>query len=163
MRADGRNTFLKVGTNGDIIKLMIETYDLSKKQAKELVSELEYTDYQTQCRLIWDYFITNVRYRLDPGDNQFLKTPARLLADGHGDCKSYSLFFASCLHCLHIPFVFRFVSFSNSKKSVYSHVYVVAMPGTTEQIIFDAVETDVNGKPIFNYARPFIYNKDIAG
>lgn len=161
MFVDLKNKLMKIGYNKEVIECLVEVYEECKDQCRLLVEPLASLSYYEQMASIWCYFIDNVNYQLDPGDNQFLKTPGRLLYDGVGDCKSYSLFFASCLYCLGIPFVFRFVSFTPSKD--FQHVYVVACPGTNHQIILDAVEKDTYGQPVYNYARDFIYKKDIAG
>jgi len=160
-RPDYKNKLLKIGFNKDVVSYLLQVYEESKKQCCKLVGQLVGLSYRDQIYSIWNYFIENVVYQEDQGNDQCLKTPARLLAEGVGDCKSYSLFFASCLHCLNIPFVFRFVSFDNATD--FQHVYIVACPYTSQQIILDAVEKDKFGVPIFNYARDFLFNKDIAG
>ncbi|MBR6648788.1 MAG: hypothetical protein IKL29_05365 [Bacteroidaceae bacterium] len=160
MKADGKHILLMRGFNKDVVGCMIDVFNQCKSQCLELVAPLRDMSYSSQIRSIWDYFVSNVAYVEDPGFNQYLKTPARLLSDGIGDCKSFSLFFGSCLYCLNIPFVFRFVSFNSSPD--FQHVYVVACPYTSQQIILDAVEKDADGEPRYNYARNFIYNKDIA-
>lgn len=160
MVADYKTNYLGIGKNKDIIQAIVHTYDRYKVQVSDLVADLVDQDYDTQCETIWTYFNDNVRYYLDKENYQFFKTPARLLADGSGDCKSFSIFFGSCFHNLNIPFVFRFVSFGGK---YYTHVYVVAYPGTSDEIIFDAVEKDANDQPIYNYARPFVKKLDIPG
>lgn len=160
MKVYFKKNYLGVGSNSEIIKAVIITYNQYKNQTSELVENILDCDYNTQCNTLWEYFNENVIYQLDENNYQFFKTPARLLADGNGDCKSFSIFFASCLHSLNIPFVFRFVNFSGR---FFTHVYVVANPDTENQIIFDAVETDSTGTPIYNYARPFSKKLDVIG
>lgn len=160
MRAQFKQNYLGVGSNNDIISAIVTTYHQYKNQPAELVENIADCDYQTQCETIWEYFNENIVYQLDKQNYQFFKTPARLLADGNGDCKSFSIFFASCLHCLDIPFVFRFVNFGGR---FFTHVYVVANPGAENQVIFDAVEKDSTGTPIYNYARPFYKKLDVIG
>ena len=162
MRCDGRNTFLGIGGNRDIVIALLDTYEYAKLQPVNLLKNLYDCDYYTQLWSIWQYFIDHVYYKEDEGNKQYLKTPARILRDGKGDCKSFSIFFASCLHCLGIPFVFRFVGFNAQRPRTYTHVYVVANPNTSAEVILDAVETDSTGMPIFNYARNYVTHKDIA-
>lgn len=163
MRTDGKNTFLRIGGNSAVMSDMLDTYDMYKYTPTTILSEIQNCDYATQIMSVWQYFNEKVVYREDEGNEQLLKTPARLLEIGYGDCKSFSIFFGACLKCLGIPFVFRFVGFSHDEPKTYTHVYVVALPYTSSQIILDAVERDENGTPKFNYARPFLYCKDIAG
>lgn len=159
-RADGRATLVRRGKNRDVIEVLMETYRLYKGQCAPLVEALAGEDEETALQTVFQYVLENVRYREDPMPRQDIKTPARLLADGVGDCKSMALFIASCLHCLGIPFVFRFVSFNGT--AVYSHVYIVARPGTEWQRTLDPVER-VDREPVYDYARPYTLKLDIRG
>jgi len=126
-------TIYSNGNTSDIIKVVMMAYDIENDpQIKALASQLKgSTDYDT-CRNIWQYLIDNVTYRADEG-KQEIRTPARLLNDKVGDCKSFSLFTAVILRYLGIDHVFRFVSYDNRKEA--THVYVVAKGN----IIIDAV------------------------
>ncbi len=159
MIADYQNKFIKIGANKDVIEVVLKCYNLSKNQTDDILDEIRYIPQNDQIKSVWNYFVENVKYSVDPGDNQYIKTPARLIADGVGDCKSFSIFFASVLHCLHIPFCFRFVNFNGGKQ--YSHVYVVANPGSYNEIILDAVEKDKAGNPRYNFARSFKTKMDV--
>ena len=160
MKVDEKKTFVVSGYNADVLRVVLDTYELSKEQTNEIVEDIRCCDYRTQCEAIFGYVIEKVQYREDPNGVQLVKTPARLIADGIGDCKSMSIFIASCLHCLGIPFVFRFVGWNREK--IYNHVYIVANPNTFNQIIIDPVER-IDGEPVFDYARDFVYKKDVQG
>lgn len=160
MRVENKKTFVVAGYNNDVLKCVLDTYSVSKNQTNSILNEIRDCDYNTQCEAIFGYLIDKVTYREDPDGVQLVKTPARLLHDGVGDCKSMSIFIASCLHCLGIPFVFRFVGFTNNQ--IYSHVYVVANPGTAKQVILDPVER-IDGEPVYDYAREYVVKKDIRG
>lgn len=160
MKADGKKIFVVSGYNDSVVDCVISTYEAYKEQPSQLVDDIRCEDYETQCRAVFGYLLENVVYREDPDGVQLVKTPARLIYDGVGDCKSMSIFIGACLHCLGIPFVFRFVGFSPRK--IYNHVYIVANPNTNKEIILDAVER-INGEPVFDYARQFVVKKDIKG
>ena len=160
MKVDGKKTFIVSGYNSDVLKTVIDTYELSKEQTNDIVDDIRGCDYRTQCEAVFGYLLENVVYREDPDGVQLVKTPARLIHDGIGDCKSMSIFIGSCLHCLEIPFVFRFVGFGNKK--IYNHVYIVANPGTAQELILDPVER-IDGEPVFDYARIFTVKKDVKG
>lgn len=161
MRVEGIDKFITRGKNIAVLDTVIDTYNMSKDQPLDILVELQGCDYATQCAAIFGYVIDKVHYVEDPDGVQLVKTPARLIADGTGDCKSMAIFIGACLHCLDIPFVFRFVGFA--RKNVYNHVYIVAKPGTMEQIVLDPVER-VDGEPVFDYARPYYITKiDIKG
>jgi len=159
MIADGRNNLLKIGGNGDIIECWRKCYEQFKDQTKDIVQELRGAgSVDKKCQAIFGYLCSNVRYRIDDNGYQWIKSPARLLKDGEGDCKSLTMFIASCLHCVGIPCKVRFVSFDGEDQ--YTHVYPVAIDENGNEIIMDMCETDTDGTPFYDYARPYIKKKE---
>lgn len=161
MYVDGKNKLLTIGVNGDVVRCMQQCYEEFKDQPKQIVANLANSgfDIDGKCQSIFAYLVDNVSYQLDRIGDQYIRTPARLLYDKCGDCKSLTMFICCCLHCLGISHKMRFVSFDNSKQ--YSHVYAVAIDERGEEIIMDACETDPSGRSIYDYARPYTYKKDI--
>lgn len=165
MQATGKNEYILTGYNSDVVENVVACYERWKEQPRDLVYNLRNIPAEEACEAIFTYILDNVRYKADPDGVQYIKSPARLLKDKVGDCKSYSIFIASCLHCLDIPCKFRFVNFDNGNQ--YTHVYVIAKDETNKTIIIDPVErinerTISGGEPCFNYARPFSKCKDIT-
>ncbi len=159
MRSTGTDILVSgTGNNQTVIKTVCEVYKQSCYSCAEIVEQLHGLNAYDACNSVFWYIYDTVKYQEDPGNNQFVKTPARLLEDAVGDCKSMAIMAASCLKCLGIPCVFRFVSFT--KKPIYTHVYVVAYDELGNEIIIDPVER-VNGQPMFNYAQDFVLKKDI--
>lgn len=164
MVSDGKNTFLGAGLNADIVAAVVRCYENYKDQPRDICRELNgcgVTGSMTvddKCRSIFAYLVENVTYRLDDPGKQLIKSPARLLADGCGDCKSLTMFVSSCLHCCKIPHIIRFVNFDGGTQ--YSHVYPVAIDEDGNEIILDACEKDDKGYPIYNYAREYGRKKD---
>ena len=158
MKLPGLNNKTRVITGdhntGDIIELVLNEDGKFQDQTNKFTSKLQGLTVYDQCKYIWQTLRDNVTYKADTPLNQELKSPARLFADGIGDCKSFSLFEASCLRNLGIPYCFRFVSFRPTKTP--THVYIVAMPGTANAIIMDGV------LPTFDYQKPFTYKYDVA-
>lgn len=146
------------GNNNEVIKTIVDVFRDYKESTRALVTTLYEADIDTQCYSIFNYVLQNVQYREDDGNNQYVKTPARLLTDKVGDCKSMAILAASLLYNLAIPCYFRFVSFTS--QPIYTHVYVVVKLSNGEEIIIDPVER-VNGQPMYNYARQFRLKKDI--
>ena len=164
MQATGRNEYLLTGYNSDVVDNVVACYERWKNQPIEIVYNLRNVPAEEACEAIFSYLLDNVQYKADPDGVQYIKSPARLLKDRYGDCKSYSIFIAACLHCLNIPCKFRFVNFDNGNQ--YTHVYVIAKREDNQIIIIDPVErineqTIAGGEPCFNYARPFSKCKDI--
>ena len=157
MVSDGINTLLEVGVNKDVIECELECYHMFKEQPKSIVKGM-YGTVDEMCERVFAYLVENVEYKLDDDGSQFIKSPARLLADGCGDCKSLTMFIACCLHCLGIKHIIRFVNYDGG--SQYTHVYPVAIDERGREIILDACEKDADGVILYDYARPFSKKKD---
>ena len=139
------------GGNKQVINTILEVLSEHINACAEIVKQLKGLDVYSQCYSIFVYVLDNIQYIEDPGNNQYIKTPARALADGFADCKSMAIFIACCCKALHIPCELRFVDFRGNR--IYTHVYVVAYDGGRE-IIIDPVER-VDGQPQFDYAQAF--------
>lgn len=161
MIADGKNTFLMSGLNKDIVEMWKRCYERFKDQPKNIVKKLRgYTTDKT-CQSVFGYMVKRTQYELDKPGVQMIKSPARLIEDGKGDCKSYTMFIASCLHCLGIPCIVRFVNFDGGDQ--YTHVYPVAIDEYGNEIPMDACELDGDNKTcLYGYARPYSNKYDIV-
>lgn len=160
MHSDGRNEYLLTGLNRDVVRCVIDCYKRWCNQPSDIVVDLEGEDIRSQSWDIFCYLIENVGYKEDTAGYQWIKSPARLLCDGEGDCKSMSLFIASCLHCLGRRGVFRFVNFDGGDQ--WTHVYIVLRDDDDRELVLDAVERDGAGMPVFDYARSYRKKLDIA-
>ena len=160
MKSDGQNRFMMAGLNGDIIECWRKCYEQFKDQTSDLVNDIRCAGtVDEKCQAIFGYMVTNTHYRLDDDGVQMIKSPARLIADGCGDCKSYTMFIASCLHSLGIPCKVRFVNFDGGKQ--YTHVYPVAIDENGNEIVMDACELDEDGTPLYDYARRYMKKKEL--
>ena len=160
-------TIFENGGTSDIIKVVMMAYDIENDpQIEVLARKLQGKNNTATARNIWQYLIDNINYRADVG-KQEIKSPARLINDRAGDCKSYSLFTAVVLRWLNIPCVFRFVSYGKTQEA--THVYVVMSPsqgdersgGVSSNIIIDAVASVQAGTP-FNQELKYTYRCDMA-
>lgn len=160
MIADGKNTYLMSGLNSDIVACWKRCYEQFKEQPRDIVADIRNTGtVDERCQAVFGYMVSNTYYQLDKDGEQLIKSPARLLKDGCGDCKSYTMFIASCLHCLGIPCKVRFVNFDGGKQ--YTHVYPVAIDEQGREIVMDACELDTDGTPLYDYARQYSKKKDL--
>jgi hypothetical protein len=139
------------GNTADIATKVLACFKENNYQLASLAPYLKAATLPDTCRVIWGLVKNNIAYRVDPRGHQWVRTPARLWADGVGDCKSYSVFIASCCYHLGIKCCFRFVSFK--EESPPTHVYVVVLYKGRE-IIIDAV------MPAFDKEKPFIQKWD---
>ena len=149
------------GVNSDIISCWKKCYEIFKDQPNDIITnEVRYAEnIDKKCQAIYSYMVKNTRYQLDKDGEQLIKSPARFLEDKCGDCKSYTMFIACCLHCLGIPCKVRFVNFDGGTQ--YTHVYPVAIDECGNEIIMDACERDSNGVPYYDYARPYVRKKEL--
>lgn len=129
-------------TTNDIINAVIGQHNINVKQAKNIAHYFDAGDIYQTCQNIWNFLKYEVPYKVEPANKQTAKTISRIVYDaangtGKNDCKHYSNFAGAVLHCLGIPFCYRFAGYSNYS-NLPTHVYIVANPGKN-QLILDAV------------------------
>lgn len=144
-------TTYKDGQTFDIIREILATDKISTADTAAFAPYLRGKDLLDTLSNVWHFVKKNIRYKLDPIGFQYVKTPARTWADKFADCKSYSIFIASLLKNLGIPFHYRFTSYIQNGD--YTHVYVI-VPTNGHEIIIDCV------MPRFNAQKPFARKKD---
>jgi hypothetical protein len=146
------------GKTSDIIDVVMYAYEIENDpQISVLADKLKADTVFETCKNIWQYLLDNIKYRADADgrNGEMIRTPARLIHDGTGDCKSYSLFTAVILRYLGIPHFFRFVSYNKIKRA--THVYIVA----NNNIVIDAVAAVQLGYS-FNQEVKYTYRVDMS-
>ena len=113
----------KKGTNSDIIRTIHKYMPYATEQSKYRASMFRGKDDKETARNIWSFLKHNIRYIEDSVHFQDIKLPNRLVKERKGDCKSFSMFTASILENLNIPYKFAYTSYTNSKTP--QHVYVL--------------------------------------
>ena len=136
----------------EIMNLLLSKDGKFCGQVKQFSDSLKGLSTHDASYAIWKTLRDNVKYKPDSEALQQLKSPARLVYDGQGDCKSYSLFAAAVLKNLGIPYQFRFVSFERDDATP-THVYIVADPKGDKTIIDAVLST-------FNYEKPYKHKQD---
>ena len=160
MQTDGRNTLItRSGLNSDLITVIRQVFEQYNHTAIPFVSNLYGCSFRSQCESVFWFVVNNITYKQDEGLNQLIKTPARLFADKVGDCKSMSIFVASCMYQLGARVTFRFVTFDRDYNN-YTHVYCVASKDG-EEYILDPVER-VNKMAKFDYASKYMTKRDVT-
>lgn len=150
------------GDTSDIINVVMMAYDIeSDPQISELAKDLQGADIEQTCYNIWKFLIDNINYKADADGTagELIRTPARLVHDATGDCKSYSLFTATVLRYLDIRHVFRFASYTKQKEA--THVYVIAFDEHGNEIPIDAV-AHVQLNANFKHEVKYTYKCDMA-
>jgi hypothetical protein len=140
-------------STGDIIDAILEAHRRHANDYSKISSFFNAGSRRATARKIFNFLKNNVRYVIEPGSKQTVKSPAAILATGYGDCKHYSLFAGGVLQNLGIPFAYRFASYKMFDKQP-QHVFVVVNPGTNNEIWIDPVVGD------FDYKKPYTYATD---
>lgn len=160
MVADGKNILLVEGINRDVLESIETCYNRWKDQPRDICRGILNKSIDEKCEAIFGALASRTTYKLDPDGIQQIKSPARLLKDGKGDCKSLAMFINCCLHSAGVPrHCFRFVNFDGGDQ--YSHVYAVAWDEQGREIVMDACEKDEDGVILMDYARPYSKKRDI--
>ena len=141
-------TYRSQADNKDIRDLLVKLVPKAKAQMLEFSKGFKGRTNKENCKKIFDYIKSNFTYVADGGE-QVIKLPSALLKKRVGDCKSYSLFTASILENLKIPYKFVYTSYNNNP--IPAHVYVV----TEDGCIIDAVYGIFNAekKPTYRYTQ----------
>lgn len=139
-------------STGDIISAITKAHILYAPEYKKISSFFKGSNSKQTGKKIFDFLKSNVKYVIEPGDKQTVKSPAAILAQGFGDCKHYAGFSGGILQHLEIPFAYRFASYRMLDKQP-QHVFVVINPGNNE-IWLDPVLNE------YNYQKPYTYAKD---
>jgi len=139
-------------STGDIIDAICTAHKRHAQEYSRISSFFNAGTPREVGRKIFNFLKNNVRYVIEPGSKQTVKSPAAILATGYGDCKHYSLFAGGVLQSLGIPFAYRFASYREYDKQP-QHVFVVINPGKNE-IWLDPVVG------VYDYKKPYKYATD---
>ncbi|MEI6694560.1 MAG: transglutaminase domain-containing protein [Bacteroidota bacterium] len=142
------------GNTSDIVNAILYADAKDKSNVLELAQSLKGLNDLKTCKNIWEFIKKNITYKIDPSGQQFIKSPAKLWKDKTGDCKSFSIFYASILKALKIPYKYRFASYSSDQKE-FTHVYVIA----NNSIVCDAVMNEFNTEKQFNFKKDYDMTK----
>ncbi len=147
---DGKTTVNHInGWNSDIITTIHSNVPAATKQMKEVAQTFNKVNEKETARAIWNFLKREIKYVKDPDGYQNIKLPGRFVATGSGDCKSYSLFTASILENLGIPYSFRYTSYGLNPTP--QHVYIVTDSG----IIIDGVWNKFNSEKAYTSKKDY--------
>ena len=134
--------------NKDIRDLLVKLVPKAKAQMVTFSKQFKGRTQQETCKNIFDYIKSNFTYVADGGE-QIIKLPSALLRKRVGDCKSYSLFTASILENLKIPYKFVYTSYSANP--IPQHVYVVTENGCIIDVVYGIFNQEK--KPTYKYTQ----------
>jgi hypothetical protein len=138
----------------DIIKELVARHNVDAKEYDRIYKYFWDGNIETTAKKIFDFIKKNIKYDIESGSRQTLKTPGAILITGKADCKQYSQFIAGILDAIKrnekikFEWFYRFASYNNQK--AIQHVFVVIKLGNRE-IWIDPVLDSFNKKKEFTY------------
>ena len=138
----------------DIIKELVSRHNVDAKEYDRIYKYFWDGNIETTAKKIFDFIKKNIKYDIESGARQTLKTPGAILITSKADCKQYSQFIAGILDAIKrnekikFEWFYRFASYNNQK--AIQHVFVVIKLGNRE-IWIDPVLDSFNKKKEFTY------------
>jgi hypothetical protein len=134
-----KNDFVMNGGTDDIINVMCKAATLAPDGLESFAKQFKTDNPKDGLKKLHNMMRDSIEYRADMPGEQLIKLPARLWKDGHGDCKSYTLFVVGICKNLGYKVKMKFVNYDGTE---YTHVYpVVSVKG--QDIPVDVVYSQV--------------------
>ena len=156
-------------TTADIINGILQAHEVYQDDYRRIAPYFIGNTSKETIENIFAFLKNHVRYVIEPGIKQTIKSPAAIIATGNSgsDCKNYALFTAGILRAANkyggqnIPYAFRFAGYKFGNSDL-EHVFVVAFPGTKREIWIDAVLTRLDDRTKYPYIYKDYKFKDMA-
>lgn len=118
----------KEQTVSDIVGEVLAAHEAFAKDYELIAGDFWRGNALDTARGLFTFLKNNIVYEVEGDDVQTTKSPAAILAMGHGDCKHYAGFIAGILDALNrmgagIDWTYRFAGYSGSRTP--EHVFVV--------------------------------------
>ena len=137
------NVYKSKADNKDIRDLLEKLVPEATKQMKDFAPKFRGKTQTETCQNIFNYIKNNFVYVADQ-EEQIIKLPSALLRKRVGDCKSYSLFTASILANLGIPYHFVYASYNDNP--IPHHVYVETENGCKIDVVYGKFNQEKKAK-----------------
>ena len=141
------------GDTNDIIRALLRAVKDVRSQTADFSRQFS-PDYAGLRSLFW-WVKENIEYKEDPSGVQWIREPARLYADGVGDCKSYTLFIVSVLENIGLRYEIKFVNTERRGSKLVNHVYPVAILPDGEKVPVDAVYHTFDAEHPYFFAKVY--------
>jgi hypothetical protein len=144
-------TLVNDHTLPDIINYIIIYHNKHKKYYDDISEQFWDGDAYNTANLVFDFLRQNVTNITESDKKQTVKSPGRLLKDGHGDCKHYASFANGVFDSLRrkgypIQSAYRFTA--DTPESEVHHVFSIVKDNGKEYWV-DPVLNSFNKKPLF--------------
>jgi hypothetical protein len=153
-----KGTSKRVQNNADVMDtvkwcgVVVKTYYNDTEKLAKYLNDKSSTKKEL-FKNIFDFCYNHIQYHLDRPGVEELRRPAQTWKDrGHGvDCDDFTMFIATILYNLKIPFEFRITKYF---KPNYQHIYLIVPVANGTHVTIDPV------LDTFNYEKPFSEKKD---
>lgn len=135
-------------STGEIIKAIKIQHKDNFNEARKICKYFDKGNERDTARAIHGFLRQNIKYDVEPGNRQTVKTLSRFLHDRKGDCKHFTIFANTILDACGYTAAYRYAGYSDKG---FVHVYTY-LPGTNT--ILDAV------LPEFDTEKPPKIKKD---
>jgi hypothetical protein len=119
------NLTVKPGTpdvERDTMPLIINKAKRTAWQVKKLAARLKGATLAATLNNISQFILMYVKYQKDDENHEQVRSPRRLVHEGHGDCDCFTVFIAAVLYNLGITFRLRIAKYETGD---WSHIYIV--------------------------------------
>jgi hypothetical protein len=137
----------------DIINELVKNHKVNANEYVKIYKS--FLDYNVLniAKNLFNFCKKNIKYRIETGNGQSLRSPAAILINGYGDCKQYSQFIGGVLDAINrngkkIDWCYRFAAYNLNKD--IQHVFIVLKINNIEYWI-DPVLDYFNEKKMYNY------------
>lgn len=141
------------GTN-DIIKELLKSHEEQASEYDKIYPYFIGKNVKQTAQNIFDFLKRNVKYNIEPGSKQTLKSPSSIIAQGYGDCKQYAQFIGGILGAMQrnrngADWVYRFASYNPDNQ--IQHVFVVVKDDKGNNIWIDPVLNTLNERKKYTF------------
>ncbi len=173
-----KKLIIRNGSVEQTVRAMIDIVNQDAYLIREASLQLFKRDTYTEtAKAVFDWIFKYIKYNLEEGEQ--LRNPLMVYHLGQRlaypfyqkngyfnteytvDCDDISIFVASVLKNLNIPYLFRIASYKDvtGKDNGFSHVYTVIPLQNGQEIIIDPVYYAFDAQKIFNRKKDFFMNK----
>lgn len=112
----------------DIIKELLKAHKDNEKEYDKIYKYFDFSNENKIFENLFNFCKKNIKYKVESGEKQSLKTPTAILVQGFGDCKQYAQFIGGVLDAINrnkkkIDWCYRFASYNDQKR--IQHVFIV--------------------------------------
>jgi len=134
------------GFNDIVAEILAEDAEKDHTNFYRLAQSLKGKSQTQTLKNVWAFVRKNVRY-IEDGRIEKVKSPARTLADGFGDCKSMALLSGALIKNLGFPYRYRVARYDPNNPE-QGHIYVIT-EAERKKTILDPVHSVFNKEEKF--------------